>query len=42
MFNRKPILAGVSCLTHAPKHEFPIVCPSTKTHISYSFWKKQA
>ena len=42
MFNKKPILAGASCLHQAPNFEFPIVCPSSKTDISYLFWKKQA
>ena len=42
MFNRKPILAGASCLQGACKHEFPRLCPCTKTDISYSFWKLQA
>ena len=42
MFNRKLILACVSCLHRAPKHKFPRLCPCTKTHISYSFWKLQA
>jgi hypothetical protein len=41
MFNRKPLLAGASCLHCEPKHDFPRVCPSTKTHIYYSFLKKQ-
>ena len=34
MFNRKMILAGVSCLHGTHKHEFPRLCPS-KTDISF-------
>ena len=40
MFNRKPILAGVSCLHGTRKQE--LLCPSTKTVIPYSFLKLQA
>jgi hypothetical protein len=39
MFNRKPILAGVSCLHCAPKYN---LCPCSKTDISYLFWELQA